>query len=71
MYNLFYNDIKNKVAVTYIGYIAANPSDLIAFKNFVLLLYTPNIARDSKCIFGNNTNLNEMEMYFECRKKSL
>lgn len=67
MYNLFYNDMRNKVATTFIAHIATNPDDLIAFNEFVRLLFITNIIRDSRCFFGNSANLDEMEMYSDCR----
>lgn len=65
MYNLFYNDMRNQVAVTYINHLAKNPDDKIAFLNFYRLTTDYNITRNSPCMFGNNSNLDEMYLYEE------
>lgn len=68
MYNLFYNDMKNKVAMTYINHIVDNPKDQVALVEFARLVHTLNIVRNSQCMFGNNANLDEMNLYEECWK---
>ena len=68
MYNLFYNDMKNKVAMTYINHIVENPQDQVALVEFARLVHTLNIVRNSQCMFGNNANLDEMNLYEECWK---
>ena len=71
MYNLFYNDMKNKVAMTYINHIVENPQDQVALVEFARLVHTLNIVRNSQCMFGNNANLDEMDLYEECWKKEI
>jgi len=66
MYNLFYNDMRNHVAVLYITFLKSNTHDKIAFNKFVSLAMEYNITRNSPCYFGNNSILDEMSIYDEC-----
>lgn len=70
MYNLFYNSMKNKVALVHIKQLAKHPDDAVAFKEFMRLCYSVNICRNSGALFGNNAILDEMELYDECRNKA-
>lgn len=69
MYNLFYNDMRNRIALVYIDHLNRNPNDNIAFKEFMRLGMEHNITRNSGCYFGNNSILDEMNLYEECWKK--
>ena len=64
MYNLFYNEMRNRIALVYITHMQANPDDNIAFKEFARLAMTYNIVRNSQCMFGNNANLEDMELFY-------
>lgn len=64
MYNLFYNDMRNRVALSYISHLAENPNDSVAFLNFYILASEYNIVRNSGCLFGNNSLLDEMNLYY-------
>lgn len=66
MYNLFYNDMRNLVAVRYIKHLAQNPHDQVAFNKFASLAVANAIIRNSQCYFGNNSILDEMALYDEC-----
>lgn len=66
MYNLFYIDMRNRVAVTYLTYLTENPTDKVAFNKFTNLAMEYNIIRNSPCLFGNNAMLDEMSLYNEC-----
>lgn len=66
MYNLFYNDMRNRIAVVYIKHLKASPHDKVAFKQFARLAMEYNITRNSPCYFGNNSWLDEMSLYDEC-----
>lgn len=63
MYNLFYNDMRNRVALTYIAYLNDHPQDKLAFQEFAELFMRHNITRNSECLIGNNVLLDEMELY--------
>ena len=63
MYNLFYNDMKNRVAGTYLVRIKSNPEDKIALKEFFRLANEGNVTRDSGTLLGNNCILDEMRIY--------
>ena len=65
IYNLFYNQMKNRVAMVYISHLKSNPHDKIAFKEFARLVWTHNIVRNSGCLFGNNGNLEDMELFYD------
>ncbi len=69
MYNLFYNDMRNRAAVQYITYLASHPDDKVAFAEFLNLATESNISRISSCYIGNNSILDEMWLYEECWKK--
>ena len=64
MYNLFYNEMRNRIALVYITHMQANPDENIAFKEFARLATTYNIVRNSQCMFGNNANLEDMELFY-------
>lgn len=64
MYNLFYNDMRNRVALVYIAHLKTHPYDKIAFKEFLRLAQAYNITRNSPCLFGNNANLEDMELFY-------
>lgn len=64
MYNLFYNQMKNRIALQYIAHLKTHPQDRVAFNLFAKLAMEYNITRNSNCIFGNNANLDDMELYF-------
>lgn len=71
MYNLFYNKMRNRVANTLLGYIQTHRDDDVALTSFINLLYQYNICRNSECMFGNNANLDEMNLYYECWNKKI
>lgn len=66
MYNLFYNDMRNQIAVRYIKHLKVHPYDQVAFNKFATLAMEYNITRNSPCYFGNNSMLDEMSLYDEC-----
>ena len=70
MYNLFYNDMRNRVALIYIGYLKTHPHDKLAFSKFAYLAMEYNITRNSECLFGNNSLLDEMSLYDEIWNKN-
>ena len=63
IYNLFYNDMRNHIALTYITHLAEHPKDEIAFLSFFNLAMEYNITRNSPCLFGNNSLLDEKNLY--------
>lgn len=63
MYNLFYNDMRNRVALVYIKHLATHPNDKLAFNAFARLAMVNNITRNSECLFGNNSLLDEISLY--------
>lgn len=65
MYNLFYNDMRNRIALVYIAYLKTHPHDKLAFSTFADLAMEHNITRNSQCYFGNNSMLDEMSIYDE------
>lgn len=69
IYNLFYNEMRNRVALTYIEHLAANPNDDLAFLNFFRMAMALNITRNSPSLFGNNSILDEMNIYNEIWNK--
>lgn len=69
MFNLFYNDMRNRIALIYIGYLKTHPHDKLAFNKFATLSMEYNITRNSGCLFGNNSLLNEMSLYDEIWNK--
>lgn len=64
MYNLFYNQMRNRVALVYIAHLKTHYHDKLAFKEFARLTTTYNIVRNSECMFGNNGNLEDMELFY-------
>ena len=64
MYNLFYNQMRNRVALVYIAHMKSHNHDKLAFKEFARLTMTHNIVRNSSCMFGNNSNLEDMELFY-------
>lgn len=64
MYNLFYNQMRNKIALMYIAQLSSNTHDKLAFKEFSDLTTTYNIVRNSEFMFGNNANLDEMSLFY-------
>lgn len=68
MYNLFYNDMRNRIALVYIAYLKTHPYDKLAFNKFVSLAMEYNITRN-RCLFGNNSLLDEMSLYDEIWNK--
>lgn len=64
MYNLFYNDMRNRVALVYIAHLKTHPHDKVAFKEFLRLAQAYNITRNSPCMFGNNANLEAIELFY-------
>lgn len=64
IYNLFYNDMRNHIALVYIAHLTDNPQDKVAFKEFVRLAADYNIIRNSGFIFGNNANLENMDLFY-------
>ena len=69
MYNLFYNDMRNRVALVYIAHLTTHPNDKIAFKEFVRLAQEYNITRNSPCMLGNNAILEEMDLFYSVCKE--
>ncbi len=63
MYNLFYNDMRNRVALQYITHLNSHPSDKVAFDKFCELAFKHNITRNSRCLIGNNSFLDQMSIY--------
>ena len=70
MYNLFYNDMRNRIALVYISYLKTHPNDKLAFSKFAILAMEYNITRNSECFFGNNSLLDEMSLYDEIWNKN-
>ena len=64
MYNLFYNDMRNRVALTLIEYMASNPDDFVAFMEFVKLGLAENINRHSGVLVGSNVLKEDMELLY-------
>ncbi len=63
IYNLFYNHIKNQIALVYIAHIKNNPDDKLAYKEFTKLIYQNNIVRNSEYPYGNNSNIEEFNLF--------
>lgn len=63
MYNLFYNDMRNRVALVYIARLNTHQRDALAFKAFYQLTMAHNIVRNSPMLFGNNSMLDTMTLY--------
>lgn len=64
IYNLFYNDMRNRIAMVYIAHLNSHPNDMIAFKEFIRLANDYNIVRNSGCLIGNNANLEDIELFY-------
>lgn len=64
MYNLFYNDMRNRVALTFIKHIVSNPDDYVAFMEFVKFGLTENINRHSGVLIGSNVLREDMELLY-------
>lgn len=69
MYNLFYNDMRNRVASTFIAYLNTHPEDKLAFNQFVNLTMEYNIIRNSEALLGNNSLIDEWRIFNEVRDK--
>ena len=69
IYNILYDTMRTRVAGKYIEHLAPNPNDNVAFTEFFRLAYELCVVRNSPCIFGNNSNLDEMNIYEECWNK--
>lgn len=69
MYNLFYNDMRNRIALAYIAHLKAHPHDKLAFNKFASMAMEYNITRNCGGMFGNNSLLNEMSLYDEIWNK--
>ena len=65
MYNLYYNAMRRRVAYRYIERLNKNPNDALAFNGFFRLVYRNSIIRNSGCLIGNNSFLDQMEIYRE------
>lgn len=65
IYNLFYNDMRNKVAKSYIKYISTHPEDKIAWKEFLRLSNTLYIIRNGYSLFGNNSLEDYYDIFYE------
>lgn len=63
IYNLFYNDMKNRVAVAYLTYINEHPTDKVALTAFINLAHEHNILRYGS--MGNTAN----EYYYDLYNK--
>lgn len=64
MYNLFYNDMRNRIALIYIKHLCDNPNDGIAFKEFIKLAADHNIVRNGGIPTGNNANFEDIELFY-------
>lgn len=53
MYNLFYNDMRNAVAVTLLRRLSSHPDDPIAMSEFIELTFAYNIVRNCYKTFNN------------------
>lgn len=63
MYNLLYNDMRNRVALAYLTHLNAHPQDELAFQEFISLAACWNIVRNSGCLVGNNVLFDEVKLY--------
>lgn len=70
MYNLFYNEMRNRIALAYIAHLKTHPHDKLAFNKFASMAMEYNITRNSGCLFGNNSLLDEMSLYDEIWNKN-
>lgn len=62
MYNLFYNEMCDRVALCYLRHLVENRADDGAFNAYIYLAMNRGVVRQSSCIFGNNANLDEMNL---------
>lgn len=62
IYNLFYNDMRNRIALVYIAHLNTHPHDKIAFKEFFRLSLAINIVRTNG-ILGNYASSEEMAVF--------
>lgn len=69
MYNLFYNEMRNRIALVYIAHLKTHPHDKLAFNKFASMAVEHNITRNSGCLIGNNSILDEMYLYNEIWNK--
>lgn len=69
IYNLFYNDMRNRVAIVYIAHLNSHPNDDIAFAGFWQIAAAYNITRNSPLPFGNNSMMDDMYIYDEVWNK--
>lgn len=65
MYNLFYNNMRNHIAVVCITHLMRNPQDKVAFNKFAELTFKENITRTNSFGFGNNSLSDERSLYDE------
>lgn len=65
MYNLFYNEMRNRIALAYIAHLKTHPHDKLAFNKFANMAMEYNITRNCGGMFGNNSLLDEMSLYDE------
>lgn len=65
MYNLFYNEMRNRIALAYIAHLKTHPHDKLAFNKFASMAMEYNITRNCGGMFGNNSLLDEMSLYDE------
>lgn len=63
IYNLFYNDMRNRIVQVYIAYLKNHPHDKLAFREFVSTVKVYNVTRNHN--FGNSSILDEMYLYDE------
>lgn len=61
--NWKYNDMRRICAKTTLEYIRNHPDDIVAINNFIVLAYTVNIHRYGTFPMGNQTFVEQMEMF--------
>lgn len=54
MYNLLYNDMRNRVALQYLEHLNSDPADRLAFMEFIKMAMQYNIVRNYPDVPGNN-----------------
>jgi hypothetical protein len=69
MYNIYYNAIRRRVAYRYLTRLNEKPNDKLAFDGLMKLIHKSSITRNSGCYFGNNSFLDQMEIYGQCKKR--
>lgn len=67
IFNLFYNDMRNTVALNYISHMADNPEDKLAFRHFYTIIMEHNIVR-GYCLVGNSAIFDDMDIYGDVRR---